>query len=153
VYDQEHDCYWCPEGKRLPFVSTSRETRNGRERIRHTYQSDAADCGECPLRAMCLSKRRQRRDVRHEQHEPHSLRQRELMRTEEAQQKYARRRHPGERPFAVIKQQFTARQFLTRGIDRVKQEWLWLTTAFNLKQLFGLIRSGADPPGRCCEAL
>jgi transposase len=153
VYDQEHDCYWCPEGKRLPFVSTSRETRNGRERIRHTYQSDAADCAECPLRAMCLSKRRQRRDVRHEQHEPHSLRQRELMRTEEAQQKYARRRHPGERPFAVIKQQFTARQFLTRGIDRVKQEWLWLTTAFNLKQLFGLIRSGADPPGRCCEAL
>jgi transposase len=153
VYDEQNDCYWCPEGKRLSFVSTNQETHNGRERVRHKYQSDAADCDECPLRAMCLSKRRRRRDVRHEQHEPHSLRQRERMRTEEAQQKYARRRHPGERPFAVIKQQFAARQFLTRGIERVKQEWLWLATAFNLKQLFGLFRSGADPPGASCETM
>lgn len=151
VYDEENDCYWCPEGKRLSFVSTIHETRNGRERVRHQYKSDAADCDECPLRELCLSGKSRRRDIRHEQHEPHSLRQRERMRTEEAQQKYARRRHPGERPFAVIKQQFGARQFLTRGIERVKQEWLWLATAFNLKQLFGLIRSGADPPGACCE--
>lgn len=153
VYDEQDDCYWCPEGKRLPFISTTSETRHDRERIRHTYQSDTADCAECPLRAMCLSKRRQRRDVRHEQHEPHSIKQRERMRTDEAQQKYSRRRHPGERPFAVIKQQFGARQFLTRGLECVKQEWLWLATAFNLKQLIGLIHSGVDPPGRCSEAL
>lgn len=152
VYDEEDDCYWCPEGKRLPFVSTIHETRNGRERVRHQYKSDAADCASCPLRELCLSGKSRRRDIRHEQHEPHSIRQRERMRTEEAQQKYVRRRHPGERPFAVIKQQFGARQFLTRGLARVKQEWLWLTTAFNLKQLIGLIRSGVDPPVACCES-
>lgn len=153
VYDQEHDCYWCPEGKRLSYVSTSHETRNGGERIRHTYRSEVADCDACPLRDLCLSGRKLRRDIRHEQHESHSIQQRKLMRTEEAQQKYSRRRHPGERPFAVIKQQFGARQFLTRGMDRVKQEWLWLATAFNLKQLLGLIRSGVDPPGKFCEVL
>ena len=73
------------------------------------------------------------------------------MKTDDAKKKYARRRHPGERPFAVIKQHFGARQFLTRGLERVKQEWLWLTTAFNLKQLVGLIRSGTDPPAECTE--
>lgn len=151
VYDEQQNCYWCPEGKRLPFVSTIKETRNGGERIRHQYKSEAADCDACPLRELCLSGRHRRRVVRHEQHEPHCLKQRALMRTEAAQEKYAQRRHPGERPFAVIKQQFGARQFLTRGLERVKQEWLWLTTAFNLKQLFGLIRSGAGPPAAAAE--
>lgn len=153
VYDEQSDCYWCPEGKRLSFTGESRETSDGRERVRRSYKSEVTDCDACPLRDLCLSGRTRRRDVRHEQHEPHSIQQRKLMRTDAAQAKYARRRHPGERPFAVIKQQFGARQFLTRGMERVKQEWLWLATAFNLKQLFGLIRSGVDPPGRCCEAL
>jgi transposase len=146
VYDEAHDCYWCPEGKKLSFVSTILETRNGRERIRQQYKSEAADCDACPLRGVCLSGQSRRREVRHEQHEPHLAKQRELMRTDQAQDKYAQRRHPGERPFAVIKHHFGARQFLTRGLERVKQEWLWLTTAFNLKQLVGLFRSGVDPP-------
>lgn len=148
VYDEENDCYWCPEGQRLSFVSTISETRNGHERVRHRYKSDPADCDECPLRALCLSGKSRRREIRHEQHEPHLAKPRERMRTDEAKEKYAQRRHPGERPFAVIKQQFGARQFLTRGLKRVKQEWLWLTTAFNLKQLVGLIRSGVDPPAK-----
>lgn len=146
VFDEENDCYWCPEGKTLSRVSTISETRNGRERVRHQYKSEAADCDACPLRALCLSGHSRRREVRHEEHEPHLAKQRERMRTGQAKDKYAQRRHPGERPFAVIKQHFGARQFLTRGLLRVKQEWLWLTTAFNLKQLVGLFRSGVDPP-------
>lgn len=148
VYDEANDCYWCPEGKTLSFVSTISETRNGRERVRHQYKSEAADCDACPLRALCLSGQSRRREVRHEQHEPHLAKQRERMRTDQAKDKYAQRRHPGERPFAVIKHQFGARQFLTRGLSRVKQEWLWLSTAFNLKQLVGLFRSGVDPPAK-----
>jgi transposase len=147
VYDDANDCYWCPQGKRLPFVHTTSEMRNGRRRIRYRYKADAADCAACPLRELCLQKNSRRRQVGHEQHESHLVKQRTLMKTDEAQEKYSRRCSVGERPFAVIKQQFGARQFLTRGLERVKQEWLWLTTAFNLKQLFGLIRSGVDPPG------
>lgn len=148
VYDEAADCYRCPEGKKLSPVSTIRETRNGRDRVRRQYKSEAVDCDACPLRGLCLSGSSRRREVRHEQHEPHLARQRERMRTEKAKKKYAQRRHPGERPFAVIKQLFGARQFLTRCLDRVKQEWLWLATAFNLKRLVGLFRSGAAPPGK-----
>lgn len=44
---------------------------------------------------------------------------------------YKQRRHAEERPFAFIKQDLGARQFLLRGRDRVKQEWRWLVSALN----------------------
>ena len=74
------------------------------------------------------------------------------MSTKPAQDKYSRRRHPGERPFAVVKHQFGARRFLLRGLDQVKQEWHWLAIAFNLHRLFGFLRSGAGPPADVCPA-
>ena len=146
VYDADNDCYWCPEGKRLPFSQTTSETRHGRRNIRYRYQSNPEDCVACPLREVCMRAGVQRREVGHQQHESHLIQQRELMKTDAARQKYARRRHAGERPFAVIKQVFGVRQFLTRGLVGVRQEWRWLTTAFNLKLLIGLIHSGVDPP-------
>ena len=68
------------------------------------------------------------------------------MATDEAKDKYSRRRHPGERPFAVIKQKFGARRFLLRGLEQVKQEWQWMASAFNLDRLIGLMRGGVGPP-------
>jgi len=149
IYDLENDCYWCPEGKQLPYANTTSETRNGRLRERLRYKASAEDCANCPLRDLCLQGNTKQRTVQHEQHESHRVEHAAKMETEEAQEKYSRRRHPGERPFAVIKQHFGARRFLLRGLDQVKQEWLWLSTAFNLHRLFGLIRSGVDPPTAC----
>ena len=37
----------------------------------------------------------------------------------------------------VIKAAFDMRRFLLRGIEGVGQEWLWASTAFNLKKLLG----------------
>lgn len=146
VYDEDSDCYWCPEGKELPYMHTTSETSYGRHRERRRYKASAEDCQECPLRSLCLQGRAKKRTINREQHESHRTGHAKKMLTEEAQRKYSRRRHSGERPFAVIKHQFGARQFLLRGIDQVKQEWLWLSSAFNLQRLFGLIRSGVDPP-------
>lgn len=66
------------------------------------------------------------------------------MATEEAQAKYAHRRHPSERPFAEIKQRFGVRQCFLRSLDRVKREGRWLTTAFRLDRLISIIRSRAS---------
>lgn len=139
IFDADQNCYWCPEGKRLPFHATIEENRGGGKRVRHQYRSEMSDCDDCPLRAMCLSGRSRRRDIRHEQHESDCIEHRERMQTEEAKAKYARRRSPGERPFAVVKQQFGVRQFLTRGLSKVRQEWSWLSIAFNVKRLLHLI--------------
>lgn len=146
VYDEEHDCYWCPEGKRLNYTNTTHETRNGRERERRHYKASPDDCAACPLRGQCVQGNAKQRSINREQHEPHREAHAAKMSTDEAQAKYARRRHPSERPFAVIKQHFGARQFLLRGIDQVKQEWHWMASAFNLHRLIGFLRGGAGPP-------
>lgn len=146
IYDAQADCYWCPEGKRLEHEQTTSQRRNGRRLFRRRYKASAADCRECPLRNLCLQGQAQRRTINREQHESHREAHATKMSTDEAQTKYSRRRHAGERPFAVIKQAMGIRQFLLRGLGQVKQEWTWITTAFNLLRLLGLIRGGAGPP-------
>ena len=146
VYDAERDSYWCPAGKELAYAHKTSQVEGGRQRIRYRYRAEASDCGGCPLAAMCLSGNAKQRQVGHEQHEAKRAAHAEKMSTEEAKKKYSRRRHAGERPFALIKSHFGARQFLTRGLDRVRNEWLWLTSSFNLHRLLRLIASGADPP-------
>ena len=147
VYDEQEDCYWCPEGKRLSYGNTTREKKSGgRVRERRRYQSSPEVCVVCPLLARCVQSKSKARTINREQHE--SLRESHAvkMATEAAKEKYRRRRHPGERPFAVIKHQFGARRFLLRGLGQVKQEWHWLASAFNLDRLFGLMGSGPGPP-------
>ncbi|REJ71615.1 MAG: IS1182 family transposase [Planctomycetota bacterium] len=145
VYDEDEDCYWCPQGKRLPHRSETTETRNGVQRIRHRYQAAAQDCADCPLKSLCLQGQATPRTIHREQHESRREAHAAKMSTAEAQQTYARRRHPGERPFAVIKQKFGVRQFLLRGLEPVWQEWTWLATAFNLDRLLNLIPARAGP--------
>lgn len=146
VYDAEQDCYWCPEGKRLDYQNTTTERRNGGRRVRRRYRAAVSDCQSCPLSSRCISGNAKSRMINREQHESLREAHAKKMSTEKAQKKYARRRHPSERPFAVIKQKFGARQFLLRGLSQVRQEWDWLVTAFNLERLFGLMLSGAGPP-------
>jgi hypothetical protein len=146
VYDAETDSYWCPAGKEMSYANKTSQVENGRQRIKYRYRAEASDCAGCPLAAMCLSGKAQQRQVSHEQHEAKRVAHAQKMSTDEAKEKYSRRRHPGERPFAMIKSHFGARQFLTRGLDRVRNEWLWLTSSFNLHRLLSLLASGPDPP-------
>lgn len=146
VYDEEQDCYWCPAGKAMPYTNQTSQVENGRQRIRYRYYASASDCASCPLAAMCLNGESKRRQVGHEQHEAHRIAHARKMASDEGKQKYSSRRHPGERPFAVIKQQFGARRFLTRGLRRVQDEWRWLACAFNVTRLLSLLRSGPGPP-------
>lgn len=145
VYDAEQDVYWCPQGQKLhPEQVTSERNGTGRAE-RHRYKAAAVACAGCPLRERCLQDGAKRRQISRDQHE--TLREQHVQRmsTPEAQAKYARRRSECERPFAVIKHQFGARRFLLRGLERVRLEWRWLATAFNLGRLMSLIRARAGP--------
>jgi transposase len=146
VYDAEGDCYWCPAGKAMPYTDKTSQVENGRKRIKYRYKANPSDCAGCPLASRCFSGKTRSRQISHEQHEAKRLAHAEKMSRQESQEKYARRRHPSERPFAMIKGHFGARRFLTRGRTRVSNEWQWLCTAFNLHRLLRLINSGADPP-------
>ena len=59
------------------------------------------------------------------------------MQTEAGRTTYNRRMHIGETPFAAIKAILGVRQFLLRGLEKVKAEWV--CTAHNLKKLITMI--------------
>lgn len=146
VYDTEQDVYWCPAGKSLTHSSRYTTTSAGKEIIRDRYRADREACANCPLAAQCLRGQTKYRQIDRGEHDDAIDRQIEKMKQPESAEKYSKRRHAGERPFAVIKQVFGARQFLTRGRSSVGQEWCWLSLAFDLKHLIGYIAGGGQPP-------
>lgn len=145
VYDANHDCYWCPQGQSLPLATTSTEKFVTGNQVRRRYKSDATTCATCPLRARCLKKEAKQREISRFEYDHLQEKLALRMATPEAQKKYARRRHVAERPFAMIKHHYGARRFLLRGLDRVRQEWCWLATAFNLERLMSLLHNRAGP--------
>lgn len=149
VYDKDNDCYYCPQGRTLSFSGTSMDTRAGGVKVeRRRFKASVDDCQGCPLLAMCVAGKTKHRTLSREPHEDLREAHAKKMATDEAQEIYAERRHPGERPFAVIKQTFGARSFLLRGLKNVRQEWRWLTSSFNLDRLMSLTRSRAGPQHR-----
>lgn len=60
------------------------------------------------------------------------------LQTEEARAKYKRRKCTVEPVFGIIKNVLGFRQFLLRGIENVKAEWLLVTLAYNCKRLANL---------------
>lgn len=146
VYDAQADQYRCPQGEVLVHRGKATEHQNGRDVVRHRYESDPQVCAACPLKAACVNAKTGQRQVRHTQHETARIAHATKMAGDEAQATYSRRRHPGERPFGMIKHHFGIRQFSVRGRRRVRQQWDWLTSAFNLHRVMHLVQSNVDPP-------
>jgi len=145
VYDATADVYLCPAGQELVHSSCYTTTDCGRKVKRTRYRAERSVCEACPFAEKCLSGKSQYRQIDRGEHADVIDRQRARMASAEAQRAYATRRHAGERPFAVIKQHFGLRQFLTRGLQSVRQEWTWAAIAFNLQQLFGPLSCGVSP--------
>jgi hypothetical protein len=60
------------------------------------------------------------------------------LQTQEGKTLYALRKHTPEPVFGIIKAALGFRQFLLRGLDKVRGEWTLVTMAYNLKRLFSL---------------
>ena len=58
--------------------------------------------------------------------------------TPEGKKLYARRKHTPEPVFGIIKSVLGFRQFLLRGLDKVRGEWSLVTMAWNIKRIFVL---------------
>jgi hypothetical protein len=58
--------------------------------------------------------------------------------TPEGKRLYAQRKHIPEPVFGIIKSVLGFRQFLLRGLDKVRGEWSLVTMAWNVKRIFAL---------------
>ena len=69
------------------------------------------------------------------------------LKTRAGRKLYALRKQIPEPVFGIIKSVMGFRQFLLRGIDKVRGEWRLVTMAWNMKRMFALaVASGAWPP-------
>jgi len=60
------------------------------------------------------------------------------LQTSEGKKLYAKRKHTPEPVFGIIKSVLGFRQFLLRGLEKVKAEWTLVTLAWNMKRMFAL---------------
>jgi len=58
--------------------------------------------------------------------------------TPEGKKLYAQRKHIPEPVFGIVKSVLGFRQFLLRGLDKVRGEWSLVTMAWNMKRIFAL---------------
>ncbi len=139
VYDAAKDCYYCPLGRALGFDHVKTKGRDTCEASEYRVYK-CHSCAGCGLAADCLAGNSKRRMVSHDQHEAVRQEVAARMKTEPGKKAYARRAHLAETPNGVLKQVLGLRQFLLRGLDKVRTEWLWACTAFNVSKLISATR-------------
>lgn len=143
VYVAEENQYYCPMGKVLPFTKKKTDQR-GEKRVQlEVYQCH--DCDGCPLRSACVGPQcKHGRTITRDEYEEVRERTAGRMSTAEAKALYNQRPRIAETPFGILKSVMAFRQFLLRGLEKVKTEWLWAATAFNLRKLaraIGMLRA------------
>ena len=134
VYDAQHDQYYCPQGHPLPFETTKPEWRGEKRVGQRLYR--CGHCSGCPLIAACLSPKNQYgRTITRDEYEEVRERTAARMASEPARLLYKQRPRIAETPFGILKRVMGLRQFLLRGLEKVRTEWRWACTALNLGKL------------------
>jgi transposase len=124
----------CPAGKLLKYERQSR--KHGKQY--RQYRADGADCGSCPLRALCCPRKpKEGRLVSIRVYPEAVMKFREKMKTEQARRIYRQRSQVAEFPNACIKQRIGLRKFMLRGLHKVRLEALWACLTFNVVQWIG----------------
>jgi transposase len=133
VYDAGKDCYWCPMGKAMGFQRIVYNTRAQGTIESRRYR--CAACGQCPLKQRCLGKKTELKFIDRDEYEPYREAMDARLRTEEGRKVYSQRAPWIEGTFGFIKSTVGVRQFLLRGLEKVRTEWRWICTAVNVVKL------------------
>jgi hypothetical protein len=121
-------------GKEMPYRETKKSDGSQGQKTYRIY--GCKDCANCPLAKECLDPKAKRgRTISRDAYEPERERMHAKMQTEAERKIYNRRMHIGETAFAIIKNILEVRRFLLRGLEKVRTEWCWVCTAYNLKKL------------------
>jgi transposase len=138
VYDEQADQYYCPMGKLMRYVETQTRDRAGGTAKLRVYR--CPQCAGCALASECLDVKAQRgRTVSRDGAEPLRAKMSAKRASESGRTIYHRRMHVAETPFALLKGVLGVRQFLLRGLSKVRTEWLWVCTAYNLRKLISAV--------------
>jgi transposase len=134
VYAADEDQYYCPQGQAMPFAKSKSEIRAGVKVDLRVYR--CGSCRGCPLAGDCLSPTSKHgRTITRDEYQEVRERTAARMASDEGRKVYNQRPRIAETTFGFMKTVMGIRQFLLRGLEKVKTEWLWACTAFNLGKL------------------
>ncbi len=133
VYDPGADAYYCPMGEELRPYKRSK-SKDGVANV----QYECTACSGCPLAAQCIKGGHEKRNITRDEHEPLREAADARMATPEGKALYKTRAPGIETVFGIIKAALGIRRFSLRGLDKVRIEWTWICTAYNLKKLLAL---------------
>lgn len=145
AYDPATDTMTCPEGRALPFSGLV--PRPDGEPTARRYRAPRAVCAACPVRDACTRARSHGRSVTLRPDDARLKAHRARMATDDARERYRRRKALIEPVFGRIKDRFDGRQFYLRGLAAVRAEWQLLAAAFNYRVLWRIWRR-RDAAGR-----
>lgn len=140
-YDEEHDCYTCPQGQALHRFGESYNKSHGCTVTR--YRCDCAKT--CPVRAQCTKSKKARvveRSPWSQAVDTHRAKTKDPT----AQAHLRKRKTIIEIVFAQIKQRDQFRRWTVRRIDAISTQWSLACTAYNLKILHRLHTNRPTPP-------
>jgi transposase/transcription elongation factor Elf1 len=128
VYDEYYDCYICPDGQVLKYVTTTKEGYR-------QYKSNPAICKDCSLLSQCtLSQNHQKVIQRHVWQD--ALEEADHLRhQEDIKAIYSRRKETIERVFADGKEKHGMRWTTLRGLKKLSMQAMLTFAAMNLKKM------------------
>ena len=144
IYNEDRDCYICPEGELIPFSHFQKRKKKDPLRI---YRG--RDCGACHFFGVCTNNKNGRTISRHP-YEKELRQMRQKLDSNIGKAIYAKRKHTVEPPFGHIKSIMGFTSFMLRGLDKVKGEFKLVTTAHNLRKIWLFLKANQqDLTGMC----
>ena len=134
-YDGEEDCYYCAENRRLPLQRECTQLVDGRWQTEAWYRCES--CTDCPKRTKCCqAKDPEQAKTLHVKRDFWELRAQATENITSPRGIHLRqcRSIQAEGAFALLKNDFGFRRFLTRGRANVRTEMFLLALAFDLKK-------------------
>ena len=128
VYDEEYDCYLCPNDKLLMYTTT---TRNGYRQ----YKSNPKDCKDCPLRNKCTKSKNMTKVIERHLWEEFREYADEIRHTMEWKEIYPMRKETIERVFADCKENNGLRFTRLKGLKKNQQNAWLIFACHNLKKM------------------
>lgn len=135
-FDRDNDCYICPEGYVLKYVTTNRTGFR-------QYNSDPTVCRLCPHLSECTRNKKYLKIVERHVWEEHHEKIKSNRESERGEYIKKRRSETIERSFADAKQLHGYRYARFRGLEKVESQALMTAITQNIKKIVSLmIRRG-----------
>lgn len=131
IYDEQNDCFICPENKELPFYSNIVHRKN-------KQQSKVYKCKECPAcdkQQLCVKGKYREIHIENREHLRQQIRER--LNSEAGKQTYLMRMRI-ESVFGNIKHNLNYIHLYMKGIKKTTAEWQLICIGHNLKKIHKL---------------